>query len=220
MISDMRVIAAHWAPAINAITSAVKVPAFQHHQLLVSQAVSLAHSYTLPINAPADHNLSSHRRFTTTSAASSGDGATDTTSFTLIVYSKQNCPLCDKLKEKLEAIMDRAAFMPSILSNAELEIRDISTNPAWLAAYSMSVPVLAVASPDGTNEVSCSSERLTTYVIMTHLEYLNFECFSLLLNFCRKKCPALPLGSQLICWRNTLISILNRLLLKFKCCCT
>jgi len=76
--------------------------------------------------------------------------------FKLVVYSKEDCPLCDKLKEKLESIMDRAAFMPSVLSGVELEVRDISSNPAWEAAYSMSVPVMAAALPDGSNEVSLS----------------------------------------------------------------
>ncbi len=146
----MRVIAAHWGPALTAITSAVKVPAFHSHHALASQAISLKHAYTFTANAPADQRLGSRRRFT--AAAAAGDGAT-AAPFKLIVYSKEDCPLCDKLKEKLEALMDRAAFMPSVLSNVELEVRDISSNPAWLAAYSMSVPVLAVASVDGSNEV-------------------------------------------------------------------
>lgn len=33
----------------------------------------------------------------------------------LIVYSKEGCHLCEGLKEKLEALLDRAAFLPSAL---------------------------------------------------------------------------------------------------------
>jgi len=74
-------------------------------------------------------------------------------SFKLIIYSKDDCPLCDKLKEKLGAIMDRAGFTPSVLRGVELEVRDISKDRKWEAAYSMSIPVLAAASLDGSNEV-------------------------------------------------------------------
>jgi hypothetical protein len=73
--------------------------------------------------------------------------------FKLVLYSKQDCPLCDKLKEKLGALMDRAAFMPSLLSGVELEVRDIDDRPEWAARYGMAVPVLAAAPLDGGVEV-------------------------------------------------------------------
>jgi hypothetical protein len=74
-------------------------------------------------------------------------------SFKLIIYSKEDCHLCDGLKEKLAALLERASFVPSVLSGVELEVRDISGNSTWEAAYSMSVPVLARADLDGSNEV-------------------------------------------------------------------
>lgn len=33
----------------------------------------------------------------------------------LIIYSKEGCHLCDGLKEKVEALLERAEFMPSAL---------------------------------------------------------------------------------------------------------
>jgi len=153
LASGMRVMAAQWAPAFAAITSAIKVTAFRNHQMLAFQAISLKCTTRFPFDAPAHQQICSRRGVATTTAAA-GNGTT-AGSFKLIVYSKEDCPLCDKLKEKLEAIKDRAAFVPSVLSDVEIEIRDISTNPGWKAAYSMSVPVLAVASLDGSNEV-CS----------------------------------------------------------------
>jgi hypothetical protein len=38
-------------------------------------------------------------------------------------------------------------------SGAELEVRDIATRPEWEGAYSMTIPVLAAAAPDGSREV-------------------------------------------------------------------
>lgn len=33
----------------------------------------------------------------------------------LIIYSKEGCHLCDGLKEKVEALLERAEFLPSAL---------------------------------------------------------------------------------------------------------
>ena len=86
-------------------------------------------------------------------AVGGGDASPALPPFKLVVYSKQDCPLCDKLKETLVAIIDRSAFAPSLLTGVQLEVRDILSDPAWEAAYSMSVPVLKVAGLDGSNEV-------------------------------------------------------------------
>ncbi len=51
----------------------------------------------------------------------------------LILYSKPGCHLCEGLEEKLAQIED---------TNLELEIRDITTNEAWFAAYQYEIPVL------------------------------------------------------------------------------
>ena len=51
----------------------------------------------------------------------------------LILYSKPGCHLCEGLQEKLE-----------LVSGVEftLEIRDITTNEDWFAAYQYEIPVL------------------------------------------------------------------------------
>eukprot|EP00954_Amorphochlora_amoebiformis_P016618 1304497-Amorphochlora_amoeboformis.AAC.1 len=48
-----------------------------------------------------------------------------------------------------QGLIDRAQFLPSPLSAAELLIRDISTNPDWSDDYLTRVPVVAVAGEGG-----------------------------------------------------------------------
>jgi hypothetical protein len=54
----------------------------------------------------------------------------------LILYSKPGCHLCEGLQEKLTQV--------SKVGNIkfELEIRDITTNQDWFAAYQYEIPVL------------------------------------------------------------------------------
>ncbi|WJX38566.1 hypothetical protein P8452_26215 [Trifolium repens] len=69
----------------------------------------------------------------------------------LILYSKPGCCLCDGLKEKLQS-----AFLlsgPHSLSDVDLHIRDITTNPEWEKAYQYEIPVLAKVLSDGTEEI-------------------------------------------------------------------
>ncbi|MCT0254098.1 MULTISPECIES: glutaredoxin family protein [unclassified Synechocystis] len=58
----------------------------------------------------------------------------------LILYSKPGCHLCEGLMEKLAQI-DSLAI--------ELEVRDITTNERWGAAYQYEIPVLVWRSPAG-----------------------------------------------------------------------
>ncbi|MEO1209133.1 MAG: glutaredoxin family protein [Cyanobacteria bacterium J06638_20] len=51
----------------------------------------------------------------------------------LVLYSKPGCHLCEGLQEKLEQIQG----LP-----INLEVRDITTNPEWFAAYQYEIPVL------------------------------------------------------------------------------
>lgn len=44
----------------------------------------------------------------------------------------------------MRAALDRAAFLPSPLSGAALEVRDIESREEWRAAHAMTVPVLTV----------------------------------------------------------------------------
>lgn len=39
-----------------------------------------------------------------------------------------------------------------------MQVRDISSSAEWEAMYSLRIPVLAAADPDGSHEVSCSLE--------------------------------------------------------------
>lgn len=70
----------------------------------------------------------------------------------IIVYSKEDCPLCDGLKDKISGILDRAPFTGSKLKDYTIEVRDILTNPSWEEKYSMQIPVMAVQQNNG-NEV-------------------------------------------------------------------
>ncbi|XP_051129324.1 uncharacterized protein LOC127250208 [Andrographis paniculata] len=68
----------------------------------------------------------------------------------LILYSKPGCCLCDGLKEKLDA----AFALPgsNSLSDVQLQIRDITSNPEWEKLYQYEIPVLARVMDDGTEE--------------------------------------------------------------------
>lgn len=80
--------------------------------------------------------------------------------------------MCDGLKEKVEALLERAQFMPSALSAAELEVRDITSNPQWEAKYAMSIPILAMAAADGSGEVEVPrpSPRYSADALQKHIE--------------------------------------------------
>ena len=51
----------------------------------------------------------------------------------VMLYSKPGCHLCEGLQEKLEKIQEL---------DFELEVRDITTNKDWFAAYQYEIPVL------------------------------------------------------------------------------
>lgn len=86
--------------------------------------------------------------------SSSGLDGSSLAPFKLIIYSKDECPLCDKLKDKVRAILDRANFATSSpFTGIELEIRNIKSNAQWEAAYSLSIPVLAYETLNDNVEV-------------------------------------------------------------------
>lgn len=58
----------------------------------------------------------------------------------LVLYSKAGCHLCEGLAEKLQQVRS----LP-----IELEVRDISLNSQWFAAYQFEVPVLCRVETDG-----------------------------------------------------------------------
>ena len=51
----------------------------------------------------------------------------------LVVYSRRGCHLCEVMLEQLE---------PLCRGRAKISVRDIDTNPEWVAAYNEKVPVL------------------------------------------------------------------------------
>lgn len=70
----------------------------------------------------------------------------------LILYSKPGCHLCEGLQEKLGQIRDL---------NFELEVRDITTQADWFAAYQYEIPVLCrVIDPDPDSETPPKEEPL------------------------------------------------------------
>eukprot|EP00873_Tetraselmis_striata_P025193 jgi/Tetstr1/445457/TSEL_033236.t1 len=89
----------------------------------------------------------------------------------LIVYTKPDCPLCDGLKEKLDALVSQGQFMPTTFSAATIEMQDITTNPEWQQTYEMQVPVLRRVDSAG-NEVTIPrpSPRLSAERLLKHIE--------------------------------------------------
>ncbi|AFY83258.1 glutaredoxin family protein [Oscillatoria acuminata] len=70
----------------------------------------------------------------------------------LILYSKPDCHLCEGLQEKIEQIRDL---------KFELEVRDITTQAEWFAAYQYEIPVLCrVIDPDPDSENQAKEEPL------------------------------------------------------------
>jgi hypothetical protein len=63
----------------------------------------------------------------------------------LILYSKPGCHLCEGLAEKLAQI-----------AGLQVEIRDITTNPAWWEAFQYEIPVLC-------HKVNTGEQRLPRF---------------------------------------------------------
>ncbi|MEW5306979.1 MAG: hypothetical protein WDW38_005860 [Sanguina aurantia] len=76
------------------------------------------------------------------------------------------------MQEKLSSVIDRAQFAPSILTSYRLEVRDITSDPKWLAAYEMEIPVLTALSPWSGNEVALPrpAPRITADRLQRHVE--------------------------------------------------
>jgi hypothetical protein len=58
---------------------------------------------------------------------------TDPAPPTLIVYSRQDCHLCDVALEVIEELHRTVAF--------DVEVRDVDDDPAWRASWGLEVPV-------------------------------------------------------------------------------
>ncbi|WP_036482969.1 glutaredoxin family protein [Myxosarcina sp. GI1] len=68
----------------------------------------------------------------------------------LILYSKPGCHLCEGLQEKLERVEKL---------DIQLEVRDITTNEDWFAAYRYEIPVLCQKLPQGEKTLPRLSPR-------------------------------------------------------------
>lgn len=89
----------------------------------------------------------------------------------LIIYSKPGCHLCDGLKDKVQAALDKAMFQPSPLSNASLQIRNILDEPEWESAYGLSIPVMTAIKSGESEEIKIprappklSADRLADHI--------------------------------------------------------
>lgn len=72
----------------------------------------------------------------------------------LILYSKPGCHLCEGLQEKLETITQAEDF-----ASLDLEVRDITLQEDWFAAYQYEVPVLHVVKDDKLQTIPRPSPR-------------------------------------------------------------
>lgn len=55
---------------------------------------------------------------------------------TIILYTKESCPLCDDAKLMLETLQDKYSY--------HVEIRDIYTNDDWLEQYHLHIPCIEI----------------------------------------------------------------------------
>ncbi|MDX2255209.1 MAG: glutaredoxin family protein [Pseudanabaenaceae cyanobacterium bins.39] len=62
----------------------------------------------------------------------------------LVLYSKENCCLCEGLIVKLQQVKS-----PSF----QLEIREINSNPHWVELYQYEVPVLCILKEDQAGQI-------------------------------------------------------------------
>lgn len=82
----------------------------------------------------------------------------------LILYSKPGCHLCEGLQEKLEMVK-----LSSDLSFA-IEIRDITTDDRWFAAFALEIPVLRYGTATGEEwPIARPSPRCTVVQLEQHL---------------------------------------------------
>lgn len=75
------------------------------------------------------------------------------TSVKLILYSKSDCPLCDGLQQKVQALLDQSLFEPSLLSNLPFEVLEVTQSEVLQRKYGAVVPCLVVCTDAGRNAV-------------------------------------------------------------------
>jgi glutaredoxin len=60
----------------------------------------------------------------------------------VVLYSKPGCSLCDETRELLGALLAERA--QAGLASPPVEERDITTDPAWEAAFFLEIPVVEI----------------------------------------------------------------------------
>lgn len=143
------------ASSVRAVIGVVVPTSDRRRDRLVG--VAMRGTSTSTTSSPSTPPLSRAKgptRFTSSSASSIAAAAASTsggsesnvelsTPPSLVLYSKQNCPLCQGLEEKVRAALARGTFLPdSKLRGIKLKIRDIESNERWNATFAMEVPVL------------------------------------------------------------------------------
>jgi len=121
--------------------------------------------------------LQSHSRRRASSAVSSAAAdvplhSSKTQTPRLVLYSKPDCELCHGLKDKVDGILEKAKWMPSPLTGAQLEVRDITTKEEWERQYGMVIPVLTVTLPGSITEIKVkrvppksAGDRVAKYIL-------------------------------------------------------
>jgi len=91
--------------------------------------------------------------------------------YALAIYTKSDCPLCDGLREKVEAAIAAAAWKPGKLTGATLEARDCDARAEWADKYRGVAPVLVVLEAGGERELPrAASPRIPVASLVKHLE--------------------------------------------------
>lgn len=133
---------------VTAVTSDLRRDRLVGGGVSTSTSTSIASSPSLPPSSRARAAtgpavLTAASISTSKGSGPSSDEPSSASPPRLVLYSKQNCPLCQGLEEKVRAALARGAFLPgSKLRGVELEIRDIESKAEWNAAFAMAVPVL------------------------------------------------------------------------------
>eukprot|EP00892_Ulva_mutabilis_P009007 jgi/Ulvmu1/6479/UM003_0110.1 len=91
------------------------------------------------------------------------------------IFSAQDCPLCDGLKDKLEALQQRSQFQEDFWTGMQIEVVDVDTDQELRDKYRMKVPVLAYESNGEWTELPFQSPRLHAEALGKRLEKIITE---------------------------------------------
>ncbi|MFD1361630.1 glutaredoxin family protein [Lentibacillus salinarum] len=78
---------------------------------------------------------------------------------TIIVYTKENCPLCDEALATLQLLRHDYSFA--------IDERDIYTNDDWLETYQLQIPVIDI------NGTTLNCEQISYEAVEAALQVAN-----------------------------------------------